>query len=41
LKEEGLLKVDWISNKFMSSDIFKKNVGGTDLQKQSQQYVDE
>jgi hypothetical protein len=41
LKEEDLLKVDWISNKFMSSAIFTKNVGGTDLQKHSQQYVGE
>jgi hypothetical protein len=41
LKEEGLLKVVWLSNEFMSSDIFTKNVGGADFHKHSKVYIGE
>jgi hypothetical protein len=41
LKEEGVLKVKWTSNDNMSSDIFTKNVGGTDFKKHMKAYVGE
>jgi hypothetical protein len=41
LKEEGLLKVVWLSNEYMSSDIFTKNVGGADFHKHSKVYIGE
>ena len=39
LKEEGTLIVKWISNEFMSSDIFTKNLGGKDFKKHATTYV--
>jgi hypothetical protein len=41
LKEEGLLKVVWLPNEHMLSDIFTKNVGGIDFHKHYKVYVGE
>ena len=40
LKEEGKLVGEWVSNKEMFSDIFTKNVGGTDYDRHKSQFVD-
>jgi hypothetical protein len=39
LKEENILVVKWISNKYMSSDIFTKNVGGEDFKRLRDMYI--
>jgi hypothetical protein len=39
LKEQNILVVKWISNKFMSSDNFTKNVGGKDFKRHRDIYV--
>jgi hypothetical protein len=41
LKEQGLISINWISNVWMSSDIFTKNVGGKDFYKHRDVYVRE
>jgi hypothetical protein len=39
LKEEGVITVQWLSNQQMSSDIFTKNVGGSDFARHRDVYV--
>ena len=39
LKEQGLLKVEWVSNRHMASDIFTKNVANPDFQMHLKTYV--
>jgi hypothetical protein len=39
LKEEGVITVKWLSNQHMSSDIFTKNVGGSDFARHRDVYV--
>jgi hypothetical protein len=39
LKEAQILTIKWISNAYMSSDIFTKNVGGKDFEKHRDVYV--
>ena len=41
LKEEGILKLKWISMFDMSSDIFTKNTDGQTFERHSKVYVDE
>ena len=41
LKEDSVVVVKWTSNTRMSSDIFTKNVGGSDLRKHMKAYVGE
>jgi hypothetical protein len=38
LKEQGLILVEWVSNKAMSSNIFTKNVGGADYHRHVETY---
>jgi hypothetical protein len=39
LKEEGIITVHWISSTYMSSDIFTKNVGGSDFARHRDVFV--
>jgi hypothetical protein len=41
LKAQGTVSVVWISNQFMSSDIFMKNVGGQSIVRHRDMYVRE
>ena len=39
LKDEDLLVVEWISNVFMCSDLFTKNLGDKDFKRHTEVYV--
>ena len=41
LKEQGILRIVWVSNKDMSSDIFTKNVGGNDFKQHTKTHCGE
>ena len=41
LKEQGLLRIVWVSNEDMCSDIFTKNVGGSDFKRHTKVFCGE